>query len=202
MWMASCTDLIKLSFVFWSTGSMLWMSTFEITNPLLKCKASCGHLPRLISFPSAVASVVGSATGPESAVTSILSILVTFSFFPSAVTMTSPTDRGRPPEIHASFDPKTAYRMIDDEFLWKLSNVTPAQQPLILLAIALQLSPTKSGTLNTFRTAVLSFGSTAKRQLYDSCSSNLAWSAVSTLMLSVMKSGPKNSERHLIRPAT
>ena len=49
--------------------------------------------------------------------------------------------------------------------LWKSSNCTPATAPLTREAIALQASPTKSGTENNFAASLASLGSTTSKCL-------------------------------------
>ena len=48
-------------------------------------------------------------------------------------------------------------------------------------------------TANNFAAEVLLILSTSNCQLYDNCNSNRAWSNVSTVMISVEKSGPSAS---------
>eukprot|EP01085_Mycamoeba_gemmipara_P004160 Mycagemm_TRINITY_DN10274_c0_g1::TRINITY_DN10274_c0_g1_i1::g.4160::m.4160 type:complete len:118 gc:universal TRINITY_DN10274_c0_g1_i1:752-1105(+) len=93
--------------------------------------------------------------------------------------------------------PKTAERMILAEFLWKLSKLTAATAPRTRAATALQASPTKSGTWKICAPS-FSFLTHEKYQLYESFSERRAWSAVSTVMISVIKSGPSWRARALM----
>ena len=87
--------------------------------------------------------------------------------------------------------PKTASLIFKLLLWWKSSKVTELTAPLTLLAIDLQASPTKSLTENSLMASCGSSLSTLKYQLYERVRFNLAWSEVSTIIMSVMKSGPK-----------
>mmetsp|Transcript_8781 Transcript_8781/g.21693 ORF Transcript_8781/g.21693 Transcript_8781/m.21693 type:complete len:254 (-) Transcript_8781:1299-2060(-) len=98
--------------------------------------------------------------------------------------------RSLPRTFPVSSTPKTDERMILADDLWKSSNVVAATAERTRDPMSLQMSPTKSGTANNFAADAGSVLSTSNCQLYESCSSSRAWSNVSTVMISVEKSGP------------
>mmetsp|Transcript_139401 Transcript_139401/g.242441 ORF Transcript_139401/g.242441 Transcript_139401/m.242441 type:complete len:258 (+) Transcript_139401:1358-2131(+) len=65
----------------------------------------------------------------------------------------------------ALLTPKTAAWMMAAEFLWNVSKGSPATAPRMRDAMALQASPTKSATLNTFVAAAMSPALQSKNQL-------------------------------------
>lgn len=97
--------------------------------------------------------------------------------------------------------PNTAPWIIFDDDWWKFSYDVPLTAPLILLAIVLHALPTKSLTLNNANAESLSVLLTLKNQFYDNFSLNLAWSDVSTINISVIKSGPNTKDNVLIAPS-
>eukprot|EP01139_Manchomonas_bermudensis_P003285 Amastigsp_a8494_19.p3 type:complete len:280 gc:universal Amastigsp_a8494_19:356-1195(+) len=100
----------------------------------------------------------------------------------------------------AGSTPNTARLMISAEALWNASKETPATAPRTRDAMALHMSPTKSGMLKSSAPSAGELRSTSKNHPYERRRSRRAWSEVSTVRMSVEKSGPSWSTMSRIWP--